>query len=126
MQIGGIKMQSRKMDRVKEDKKRELTSILREMKDPRVHNSIISVVRVEVSNDLSICKVYVSSIDGIEKAKEAVEGLKSASGYIKREIGNRLSLRHIPSMIFKATDSIEYSANIAKILNKIDLKDDKK
>ncbi len=126
MQIGGIKMQSRKMDRVKEDIKRELTSILREMKDPRVHNSIISVVRVEVSNDLSICKVYVSSIDGIEKAKEAVEGLKSASGYIKREIGNRLSLRHIPSMIFKATDSIEYSANIAKILNKIDLKDDKK
>lgn len=119
-------MQSRKMDRVKEDIKRELTSILREMKDPRVHNSIISVVRVEVSNDLSICKVYVSSIDGIEKAKEAVEGLKSASGYIKREIGNRLSLRHIPSMIFKATDSIEYSANIAKILNKIDLKDDKK
>lgn len=115
-------MQSRKIDRITEDIKRELMSILREMKDPRVHNSIISIVRVGVSNDLSVCNAYISSIDGIEKAKEAVAGLKSASGYIRREIGSRLPLRHVPVMNFSATDSIEYGANISKILNEMDLK----
>lgn len=115
-------MQSRKIDRVTEDIKRELTSILREMKDPRVHNSIISIVRVDVSSDLSTCKVYISSVDGLDKANEAVKGLKSAAGYIRREVGSRLPLRYVPVMIFCATDSIEYSANISRILNEMDLK----
>ena len=116
-------MQSRKMDRITEDIKRELTSILREMKDPRVHNSIISIVRVDVSKDLSTCKVYVSSVDGLEKANEAVQGLKSAAGYIRREVGSRLPLRYVPVKIFCSTDSIEYSANISKILNEMDLEE---
>lgn len=115
-------MQSRKIDRITEDIKRELTSILREMKDPRVHNSIISIVRVDVSSDLSTCKAYISSVDGLDKAKEAVKGLKSAAGYIRREIGSRLPLRYVPVMNFCATDSIEYSANISRILNEMDLK----
>lgn len=114
-------MQSRKIDRITEDIKRELTSILREMKDPRVHNSIISIVRVDVSSDLSTCKAYISSVDGLDKAKEAVKGLKSAAGYIRREVGSRLPLRYVPVMNFCATDSIEYSANISKILNEMDL-----
>ena len=114
-------MQSRKMDRITEDIKRELTSILREMKDPRVHNSIISIVRVDVSSDLSTCKAYISSVDGLDKANEAVKGLKSAAGYIRREVGSRLPLRYVPVMNFYATDSIEYSANISKILNEMDL-----
>lgn len=114
-------MQSRKIDRITEDIKRELTSILREMKDPRVHNSIISIVKVDVSSDLSTCKAYISSVDGLDKAKEAVKGLKSAAGYIRREVGSRLPLRYVPVMNFCATDSIEYSANISKILNEMDL-----
>lgn len=118
-------MQSRKMDRITEDIKRELTSILREMKDPRVHNSIISIVRVDVSKDLSTCKVYVSSVDGLDKANEAVQGLKSAAGYIRREVGSRLPLRYVPVMNFCSTDSIEYSANISKILNEMDLEEKK-
>ena len=114
-------MQSRKIDRITEDIKRELTSILREMKDPRVHNSIISIVRVDVSSDLSTCKAYISSVDGLDKAKEAVKGLKSAAGYIRREVGSRLPLRYVPVMNFCATDSIEYSANISRILNEMNL-----
>ncbi len=117
-------MASHRMGRTTEDIKRELTAVLRELKDPRVANSMISIVRVEVSNDLSFCKAYVSAMEGLDKAKEAVKGLKSASGYIRREIGSRLSLRHVPSMIFEATDSIEYSANISRLLNDLDIKDD--
>lgn len=117
-------MASHRMGRTTEDIKRELTAVLRELKDPRVANAMISIVRVEVSNDLSYCKVYVSAMEGLERAKEAVKGLKSAAGYIRREIGLRLSLRHVPSMLFEATDSIEYSANISRMLNELDIKDD--
>ncbi len=117
-------MASHRMGRTTEDIKRELTAILRELKDPRVANSMISIVRVEVSNDLSYCKVFVSAMEGLDKAKEAVKGLKSASGYIRHEIGSRLTLRHVPSMIFEATDSIEYSANISRILGELDIKED--
>lgn len=117
-------MGSYRMGRTTEDIKRELTAVLRELKDPRVANSMISIVRVEVSNDLSYCKVYVSAMEGLYKAKEAVKGLKSAGGFIRHEIGSRLSLRHVPAMVFEATDSIEYSANISRMLNELDIKDD--
>ncbi|MBQ3970314.1 MAG: 30S ribosome-binding factor RbfA [Clostridia bacterium] len=117
-------MASHRMGRTTEDIKRELSAVLRELKDPRVADSMISIVRVEVSNDLSCCKAYVSAMEGLEKAKQAVEGLRSASGYIRRQIGSRLSLRHVPAMLFEATDSIEYSANISRLLNELDIKDD--
>ena len=117
-------MGSHRMGRTTEDIKRELTAVLRELKDPRVADAMISIVRVEVSNDLSYCKVFVSAMEGFDRAKEAVKGLKSASGFIRHEIGSRLSLRHVPSMLFEATDSIEYSANISRMLNELDIKDD--
>ncbi len=116
-------MASHRMGRTTEDIKRELTAVLRELKDPRVANAMISIVRVEVSNDLSYCKVYVSAMEGLDRANEAVKGLKSASGFIRHEIGSRLTLRHVPTMIFEATDSIEYSANISHILSELDIKD---
>ena len=93
-------------------------------KDPRVQQAFISIVRVEVTNDLSYCTVQVSAIEGLDRAKEAVKGLKSASGFIRRELGHRLHLRHVPELIFHATDSIEYSANISRILNSLDIKED--
>lgn len=110
-------MASHRMDRTTEDIKREITAILRELKDPRVQGGLISVVRVEVTSDLSYCKVYISAMDGMEKAKTAVLGLKSAAGFIRHELGARLDLRHVPALQFAATDSIEYSANISKMLN---------
>ncbi len=115
-------MPSHKIERATEDIRRELTAIFRELKDPRVNKAFLSIVRVEVTNDLSYCTVYVSAIEGIDRAKEAVKGLKSASGYIRRELGHRLKLRHVPELIFNATDSIEYSANISRILNSLDIK----
>lgn len=109
-------MASHRMGRTTEDIKRELTAIFRDLKDPRVQG-LISIVRVEVTSDLSYCTAYVSAMEGLERAKQAVTGLKSATGFIRHELGDRLELRHVPALIFKATDSIEYSANISKVLD---------
>ena len=117
-------MASHRIERTTEDIKRELTAIFRELKDPRVTGAFLSVVRVEVTNDLSYCTVKVSAMEGKERAAEAVKGLKSASGYIRRELGHRLRLRHVPELIFEATDSIEYSAHISRILSSLDIPGD--
>lgn len=109
-------MPSHKIARITEDVHRELTAVFRELKDPRVQG-LISIVRVDVTNDLSYCTVYISAMEGLEQAKTAVEGLKSAGGYIRRELGLRLKLRHVPQLLFHATDSIEYGANISRLLS---------
>ena len=114
-------MSGHKLGRITEDVRRELTAILRELKDPRVTGCLLSVVRVEVTNDLSYCTAYVSTVEGLDRSKEAVKGLKSAAGYIRRELGHRLKLRHAPELVFKATDSIEYGANISKKLAELDI-----
>ena len=107
-------------DRINDDIMREITAILRTVKDPRVTAGMLSVVRVEVTNDMSYAKVYVSAMEGIETAKKAVEGLVSAQGYIRRELGRALHLRHVPELRFVADDSMEYSVNIAKKLSEIE------
>lgn len=114
-------MAGHRMGRTTEDIRRELTAILREMKDPRISDNMISIVRVEVTNDLSYCSVYVSSMYGIEKGKEAAKALKNAAGFVRKELGHRLSLRHVPAPLFYATDSIEYSANINRMLSNLDI-----
>ena len=75
-------MASFKAGRLGEDIKRELAAIFRELKDPRIAE-FITIVRVDLSNDLSHCKVYVSCFEGMDKAKESVKGLTSASGFIR-------------------------------------------
>lgn len=117
-------MSGHRIERTTEDIKRELTAIFRELKDPRVQQAFLSIIRVEVTNDLSYCTIHISAMEGLDRANDAVKGLKSASGFIRRELGHRLRLRHVPELIFKATDSIEYSANISRILNSLDIKED--
>lgn len=97
--------------------------IIRVLKDPRIKHGVISIVKAEVTSDLSYATVYVSSLDGIEDAKEAVKGFESAAGYIRREIGNRLRLRRTPEFRFVADDSIAYSSEIFKKLDDIREKD---
>ena len=112
-------MPGHKIDRINEDVHRELCAILRTIKDPRV-SQLLSVVRVEVTRDLSYATVYVSAMEGMEKTKESVKGLKSAAGYIRRELGRSLSMRSVPELRFVADNSIEHSAQINKILNSFD------
>lgn len=106
-----------RIDRVSEDIKREIIAVIRELKDPRVRDKLLTVVRVEVSSDASYAKVYVSAIEGIEAAKQAVNGLKSATGCIRREVGKRLHLRKTPELSFIADNSVEHGMNIVKIMD---------
>ncbi len=108
-----------KLNRTSEDVRRELMDILRSMKDPRISGGFISIVRIDLTNDLSHCKVYISSLQGMEKAKEAVKVLTKAGGFIRHEMMGRLELRKVPEFHFIADDSIEYSAGIQKILREI-------
>lgn len=102
-------------DRTSEDIRRELTAILRTVKDPRV-TGLVSIVRVDVARDMGSARVYISSMDGLDAAKQAVKGLTSAAGYMRRQLGQALRLRCVPELRFVADDSIEYSAGIAKTL----------
>lgn len=113
-------MGSYRMDRTGEDIMRELTAILRTVKDPRV-TGLISIVRAEVTRDMSYATVYISSMDGMDAAKTAVKGLTSAAGYMRRELGLALKLRHVPELRFVADDSIAYSSHIAEQLNKLEV-----
>lgn len=95
-----------KNDRTAEDIKREITAVIRELKDPRVQDKLLTVVRIELASDLSYGKVYISALEGLETAKTAVEGLTRAQGLIRREVGNRLHLRKSPELRFIADDSV--------------------
>ena len=108
-------MASFKAGRLGEDIKRELTAIFRELKDPRIAE-FITIVRVDLSNDLSHCKVYVSCFEGMDKARESVKGLTSAAGFIRRELFHRLPMRKSPELKFIADDSIRHSAEINETL----------
>ena len=107
-------MPSHRSEHNYENIKREITAIIRELKDPRLQSGFISIVKISASHDASSCRVFVSSIDGIEKAEEAIKILSSAAGYIRKELGERLRLRYIPNITFIPTDAVEYGVNMAK------------
>ena len=111
-----------KINRVTSDIKIALADILREVKDPRV-SKLLSIVKLDVSGDMSYAKVYVSAIEGKEKTEESVKALKNAAGYIRRELGSRLKLRKVPELRFVADDSIEVSANISRVISGFDKKE---
>ena len=114
-----------KNGRLSEDIKREISGlIMEEIKDPRVMGKFISVVRTELSGDNSHCKVYISCIEGEEAAKEAVKGLESASGMIRKRISNVMHLKKCPELKFIADNSIEHSAEISEMLRRIGETDD--
>lgn len=111
--------------RLSEDIKREISGLISErIKDPRVKFGLVSVVRTELSGDNSHCKVYISHLDGMDASKNAVKGLESASWMIRREISNKLHLKKCPELKFIADDSIEHSAEIAKMLEDMEISDD--
>ena len=116
-------MPSFKNSRMSEDIHRELTDILRSVKDPRV-SDLLSVVRVELSQDGSHCKVYVSSLRGWDDTVESVKGLKSAAGFVRRELFARLKMRKSPELHFIADDSIARGAEVTRKLDALDLPSD--
>ena len=104
------------INRVTSDIKICLSELLRQVKDPRV-SKLLSIVKLDVSGDMSYATVYVSAIEGCEKTKESVKALnKSAVGFLRRELGARMKLRKVPELRFVADNSIEKSSEILGII----------
>ena len=116
-------MPSNKLARTNDDIQLVLSKLLREIKDPRINQGMLSVTRVETTGDLKYCKVWISVL-GLENEKEFKKGLRSASGWLRRELGNSLKLRNTPELIFELDHSIEYGAHINELINSLDIKRD--
>lgn len=112
-----------RINRISEEVKRELSQIIKyELKDPRL-SELITVVKVDVTRDLRYAKAYISVLGNDEEKASTMKALKSAAGFIRKEIGNRINLRYTPEFIFELDSSIEYGMNISKILHDINIPD---
>ena len=116
-------MASNRINRINEEIQKELSSLLRTVKDPRVQGALISITRVETTPDLRYTKVYVSFLQE-EKVKEAMAGLKSAAGFLRRQLGSNLKLRYAPEIVWALDDSITYGAKMLKLINSLEVKHD--
>jgi len=106
-----------RIERISEEIKREISDIIQnELKDPRL-SKLISITEVNVTKDLRYAKVYVSVMGSEEEKANSLEGLKSAAGFIRREIGRRVQLRYTPEIHFELDNSIERGAYITKLIN---------
>ena len=113
-------MPSNRIGRINEEIQRELSDLLRSLKDPRVQKTMISVTRVDTTNDLRYAKVFVSIYDK-NLSKEVLKGLKSSGGYLRHELASRLSLRYTPELVWEEDNSITYGARVLDILAKLDI-----
>ena len=116
-------MANNRLARTNDDIQRVLSELLRNVKDPRVQQGMISVTRVETTGDLRYAKVWLSVLD-LEDEKEFKKGLKSASGWLRRELGNSMSLRFTPELVFEIDHSIEYGAHINQVLESLNIRHD--
>ena len=111
-------MASNKLARTNDDIQIVLSKLLREIKDPRVQQGMISVTRVETTGDLRYSKVWLS-VMGMKDEKEFKKGLKSASGWLRRELGNTMKLRYTPEIMWALDDSIRYGAKLLELIKEI-------
>jgi ribosome-binding factor A len=112
-------MKNIRKQKVESQLKREISMIImQDMKDPRV-NRLISVTRVSLTNDIRAAHVYVSVMGGEKDKKGAMAGLKSAAGFIRKEIGERIQLRYIPEIIFELDDTLDEQLRVERIFKTI-------
>ncbi len=111
-------MASNRINRINEEIQKELSSLLRSVKDPRVQDTMISITRVETTPDLRYTKVYVSFLQQ-ERAADAMKGLKSAAGFLRRQLGSNLKLRYAPEIVWSLDDSITYGAHMLELINSL-------
>jgi len=108
-------MASNRIGRINEEIQRELSSLLRNLKDPRLQNGLLTITHVDTTSDLRYSRIFISAFNK-EQEKEMIKGLKSASGYLRRELGSALKLRYTPELQFIADDSIRQGAHILEML----------
>ncbi len=114
---------STRIGRINDDIQLALSSLLRQVKDPRVQQGMISVTRVETTGDLRYAKVWLSVLGELNE-KEFRRGLKSCAPWLRRELGSSLSLRYTPELVFEIDHSIEYGARISRMIEEIEEKDE--
>ena len=114
---------AKRIDRINEEIQKELSNLIRNLKDPRVQDTMISITRVETTPDLRFTKVYVSFLQE-DRAAGAMKGLQSASGYLRRELGSALNLRHTPQIMWALDDSITYGAKMLALINSLGVEQD--
>ena len=108
-----------RMTRVNDEITKEIANIIRgELKDPRI-GVMTSVLRVETTQDLKYCKIFISVLGNDEEKKEVMKGLKSASGYIRHLLAERINLRITPELMFRLDDSVEYGIKMSKLIEQI-------
>ena len=119
-------MASNRIGRINEEIQRELAEQIRYLKDPRVSQvGMVSIIRVDTTGDLRYARVYISVLDKNHE-KDVLKGLKSASGFLRRELGRTLALRYTPELHFIGDDSISQGAHILEVLRKVELDDQSK
>lgn len=116
-------MPTNRIGRINEEIQRELSALLRSLKDPRVQKTMVSVTRVETTSDLRYAKVFVSMLDK-DASREVLKGLKSSSGWLRRQLGQSLQLRYTPELVWEEDHSITYGARILDILSTLDIPKD--
>ena len=116
-------MASNRIGRINEEIQKELANLLRTVKDPRVQDTMISITHVETTPDLRYAKVYVSFLQE-DRAADAMKGLKSAGGYLRRQLGSALQLRYTPELVWALDDSITYGAKMLKLINSLEVNKD--
>ena len=116
-------MASNRIARINEEIQRQISADIRRLKDPRVSGSgMVSVTRVDTTGDLRYAKIYVSVLDKSQE-KAVLKGLKSAGGFLRRELGSALGLRYTPELIFEADDSIADGAHILEVMHDVEKAD---
>ena len=108
-------MASNRIERINEEIQRELSALLRTLKDPRLQSGLLTVTHVDTTSDLRYSRIFVSALDKSQE-KDMMRGLKSAAGYLRRELGAALRLRYTPELQFLADDSIQQGAHILEML----------
>lgn len=112
-------MDDKRTRRIEHELKREISSIMaNDIKDPRV-STLASITAVDMTRDLQFAKVFVSTIGDEKEKEDIIEGLKNATGFIKRELGARLNLRHVPELTFHLDESIERGMYMGKLINDV-------
>ena len=111
-------MASNRIGRINAEIQQELSALLRTVKDPRVSDAMITITHVDTTSDLRYARIYISALDRTDE-KDLMRGLKSAAGYLRRELGSRLGLRYTPELQFFADDSIAHGAHILEMLNNV-------
>ena len=109
-------MAANRLGRINDELQRELSAAIRTLKDPRVQNCMVSVTAVRATPDLRYAKVYISVLES-EKAKDAIKGLRSAGGFLRRAVGESMQLRYTPELVFEQDDSIAYGARMSALID---------